>query len=389
MGTDATPGSPEERFRTALAEAEVGRNLLTASLTDAGAIGDVRVASGRASVPVTLPVPSAPLRRRLERDIARVGTRVDGVDTVACTWEASVDAPGQGVAVLPEVDHVVAVASGKGGVGKSTVATNLAVALASTGAEVGLLDADVYGPNAPAMLGLSNRAPGTTPEDEMVPREAHGVRTMSMEFVVGEDDPVIWRGPVVDDVLKQLFEDVRWGTLDYLIVDLPPGTGDPLMTLVKYLPVTGAVIVTTPQPVAVDDAARGLEGFVEYDVPILGIAENMHTFECPDCHTEHDLFGSGGADRLSDHFDVPVLGRLPLDPSVQAVEEITEAPPGVSIPGIGELRLPRTSAEREATRTPKAARGAGDATGAAIDLLAARTVARLALLAAGVGGRGT
>jgi ATP-binding protein involved in chromosome partitioning len=246
---------------------------------------------------------------------------------------------------------------------------------------VGLLDADIYGPNAPTMLGISERTPRTTRDDAIVPWEAHGVKVMSMGFVAGEDDPIIWRGPMVDDALEQLFRDVRWGDLDYLVVDLPPGTGDAQLTLVQHLPVTGAVIVTTPQPVAVDDARRGLEGFVRYDVPVLGIAENMAGFECPDCGAEHDIFDAGGADSLSAEFDVPELGRIPLDPAVGASDAEAEDadPPGVSLPGLGRLQLPRTREQREQTTTsaPVALREGGGTTRVAAELLATRTAARI------------
>jgi ATP-binding protein involved in chromosome partitioning len=251
--------------------------------------------------------------------------------------------------MLPGVKNVVAVSSGKGGVGKSTVAANLAVALADAGASVGLLDADVYGPNAPTLFGLDGGAPAASIEDQMVPREAHGVKVMSMGFIADEDEPVIWRGPIVDEFVKQLFGDVSWGELDYLIVDLPPGTGDVQLSLVQHLPVAGAVVVTTPQEVALDDAARGLTGFARYDVPILGVVENMAGFVCPDCGEETDVFGAGGGDTLGEEFDLPVLGRVPIDPAVGTLDSGEEPPkpPGVSIPGIGRLQLPRTREERE------------------------------------------
>jgi ATP-binding protein involved in chromosome partitioning len=281
----------------------------------------------------------------------------------------------QRVDMLPEVEHVVAVASGKGGVGKSTVAANLAVSLADAGASVGLLDADVYGPNAPSLLGLDDTTPQTTRDATIVPREAHGVRVMSMDFVVGEDDPIIWRGPMVDDVLKQLTGDVEWGSLDYLVVDMPPGTGDAQLTLVQHLPVAGCVVVTTPQSVAVDDARRGLEGFAKYDVPVLGVVENMRGFRCPDCDHVEDVFGAGGADALADEFDIPVLGRVPLDPAVGTLSD-DDPGHGVELPVVGRVGLPRTTAEREGRLPPIALRDAGEAT-RAIRQTATGVVARV------------
>jgi ATP-binding protein involved in chromosome partitioning len=218
--------------------------------------------------------------------------------------------------VLPGVENVIAVASGKGGVGKSTVAVNLAAGLADLGASVGLFDADVYGPNVPRMVD-ADEPPQATDDDVIVPPEQFGMRLMSMDFLVGEDDPVIWRGPMVHNVLTQLWEDVEWGRLDYMVVDLPPGTGDTQLTLLQSVPVSGAVIVTTPQEVALDDARKGLRMFGRHDTPVLGIVENMSAFRCPDCGSDHAIFGEGGGRRLAADVDMPFLGEIPLDPAVR------------------------------------------------------------------------
>ena len=218
--------------------------------------------------------------------------------------------------VLPGVENVIAVASGKGGVGKSTVAVNLAAGLSKLGARVGLFDADVYGPNVPRMV-AADEAPKTTGDQTIVPPEKYGVKLMSMAFLVGEDDPVIWRGPMVHQLLTQLVEDVQWGDLDYLVLDLPPGTGDTQLTVLQTLPLTGAVIVTTPQEVAIDDARKGLEMFGKHDTTVLGIVENMSSFRCPDCGSTHDIFGTGGGEAFAADNDLPFLGSLPLDPSVR------------------------------------------------------------------------
>jgi len=218
--------------------------------------------------------------------------------------------------VLPGVENVIAVASGKGGVGKSTVAVNLAAGLAKLGARVGLFDADVYGPNVPRMV-AADEAPQTTGDQTIIPPERYGLKLMSMAFLVGDDDPVIWRGPMVHQLLTQLVEDVQWGELDYLVLDLPPGTGDTQLTVLQTLPLTGAVIVTTPQEVAIDDARKGLEMFGKHDTTVLGIVENMSSFRCPDCGSSHDIFGAGGGEAFAADNDLPFLGSLPLDPSVR------------------------------------------------------------------------
>jgi ATP-binding protein involved in chromosome partitioning len=218
--------------------------------------------------------------------------------------------------VLPGVKNVVAVASGKGGVGKSTIAVNLAAGLSKLGARVGLFDADVYGPNVPRMVDADEH-PQATAQETIVPPEKFGMKLMSMAFLVGEDDPVIWRGPMVHKVLTQLVEDVEWGALDYMVLDLPPGTGDTQLTILQTLPLTGAVIVTTPQEVALDDARKGLRMFGKHDTNVLGIVENMAGFRCPDCGSFHDIFGSGGGRAFADANDLPFLGSIPLDPAVR------------------------------------------------------------------------
>ncbi|WP_265110804.1 Mrp/NBP35 family ATP-binding protein [Halosolutus halophilus] len=358
--------------------------------TDLVGSGDVTVAGETVTVRVRIPVPPGPVRDRLEREIRVAALEVTGVTTVEVVWEPAVPDPGVRIDALSDVKHVVAVASGKGGVGKSTVATNLAVSLARSGSDVGLLDADVYGPNAPAMLGLSDRTPETTLDDRIRPRTAHGVKAMSMDFLVGEDDPVIWRGVLVDDSLKQLLTDVQWGSLDYLVVDLPPGTGDAHLTLTQSLPLSGAVIVTTPQPVAIEDAKRGLRAFDRYDVPILGIVENMSRFDCPDCGSTHEIFDTGGARRLSERFDVPVLGRLPLNPAVGAPNREEDVnPPGIEVPVIGRLDLPRTREEREREELPDPVVIREDAGPLrnAFDQICTRTAARIDRLATTGGDR--
>jgi ATP-binding protein involved in chromosome partitioning len=219
---------------------------------------------------------------------------------------------------LPDgVRNVIAVASGKGGVGKSTVAANLALALAAEGARVGILDADIYGPSQPTMLGLQGSKPQSKDGKTLEPMESHGLQAMSIGFLVDVEQPMVWRGPMATQALEQLFRDTRWRDLDYLIVDMPPGTGDIQLTLAQKVPVTGAVIVTTPQDIALIDARKGLKMFEKVSVPILGIVENMSTHVCSQCGHEEHIFGEGGARRMADDYHVPLLGELPLDIAIR------------------------------------------------------------------------
>ena len=214
-------------------------------------------------------------------------------------------------ALIPEVKHTIAVSSGKGGVGKSTVAVNLALALHGEGAEVGIVDVDVYGPNIPLMIGARGRPAMVA--NRIVPVQAYGVKVMSIGFFVKEGDPVIWRGPMIDSAVKQFLKDVEWGELDYLIFDMPPGTGDAQLSLSQTIPLSGALMVTTPQDVSLLDVRKGLAMFRKMNVPLLGIVENMAGFACPHCGHDTPIFGEGGGEKLAREFDVPVLGSIPID----------------------------------------------------------------------------
>ncbi len=222
----------------------------------------------------------------------------------------------QGVNLLPNVKNVIAVASGKGGVGKSTTSVNLALALAAEGATVGLLDADIYGPSQPQMLGLSGR-PDSADGKSIEPMEAHGIQAMSIGFLVDTDTPMVWRGPMVTGALEQLLRDTKWRDLDYLVIDLPPGTGDIQLTLAQKIPVTGAIIVTTPQDIALLDARKGLKMFEKVGIPILGIVENMSTHICSKCGHEEHIFGAGGGEIMCKDYNVDLLGSLPLDITIR------------------------------------------------------------------------
>ncbi|MFB6154894.1 MAG: Mrp/NBP35 family ATP-binding protein [Haloferacaceae archaeon] len=279
-----------------------------------GLVNAIEVEGDTARVSLALGAPYSPA----ETDIADRVREVLGDEGLEVDLSASIPSDlSPDEQVLPDVKNIVAVASGKGGVGKSTIAVNLAAGLADRGARVGLFDADVYGPNVPRMVAAED-VPQATEQETIVPPEQYGMKLISMAFLVGEDDPVIWRGPMVHKVLTQLIEDVEWGELDYLVVDLPPGTGDTQLTLLQTLPLTGAVIVTTPQEVAVDDARKGLRMFGKHDTNVLGIVENMAGFRCPDCGSTHDIFGAGGGERLAEDNDLPYLGGIPIDPAVRS-----------------------------------------------------------------------
>lgn len=223
--------------------------------------------------------------------------------------------PAQTPVTYPNLGTVIAISSGKGGVGKSTVATNLAVALANQGSRVGLLDADIYGPNIPRMMGV-NSPLQVDPGGKIIPLEAHGIKLVSIGFLIERDQPAIWRGPIIMKVINQFLRDVAWGQLDFLLVDLPPGTGDAQLSLVQATFVSGAVIVTTPQKVAAGDALRGAKMFQRVDVPVIGVIENMSWLECPDCGKQSRIFGSGGGEALATELGVPLLGQIPLYPQV-------------------------------------------------------------------------
>ena len=231
---------------------------------------------------------------------------------------------------LPGIGHVVAVASGKGGVGKSTTSTNLALALAARGKRVGVLDADIYGPSQPRMLGITGK-PGSPDGKKLTPMENFGIKVMSMGFLVDEDAPMIWRGPMVQSAIQQMLNDVEWGELDYLIVDLPPGTGDAQLTMAQRVPLAGAVIVSTPQDIALLDARKALNMFRKVDVPVLGIVENMSYFACPHCGERSDIFSHGGARETAEKYGVDFLGEIPLDIMIRENSD-RGRPPVVSSP---------------------------------------------------------
>jgi len=302
----------ETEVRAALAtlvDPNTGKDLIAGK-----AVRSVRVDGGTVKIAIELAYPA---RSQLEPTRARVVAAVGalpGVHQVVAevTQRIEAHAVQRGIKLLPEVRNIIAVASGKGGVGKSTTAVNLALALAAEGASVGMLDADIYGPSQPAMLGITGR-PESPDGKTLEPMRGHGIQASSIGFLIDTDTPMVWRGPMVTQALEQLLRDTRWRDLDYLVVDMPPGTGDIHLTLAQKIPVTGAVIVTTPQDIALLDARKGLKMFEKVGVPILGIVENMAMHVCSACgHVEH-IFGQGGGERMARDYGVDYLGGLPLD----------------------------------------------------------------------------
>jgi ATP-binding protein involved in chromosome partitioning len=281
-----------------------------------------------------LTTPACPVRDQFRSQAEAAVMNIPGVSHVDVTMTSNVRqgprAAGSGQIELPNVKNIVAVGSGKGGVGKSTIAANLAVALAETGARVGLLDADVYGPSVPALMG--NHDGARAEEKKLVPNQAHGVKLMSLGFLADPNRPIIWRGPMVGQAVKQMLSDVQWGELDYLLVDLPPGTGDAPLTLIQAIPLSGVVVVTTPQDVALGIATKTLTMFRSLHVPVLGIVENMSGYTCPQCGHHEDVFSHGGGQAAASELKVPFLGEVPLDMAIR-VSGDEGIPVPVSYPG--------------------------------------------------------
>lgn len=298
-------------------------------LVSLGMIKDVVVEDGRVSFAVVLTTPACPLRNQIEREARLAVEAIPGVEEVQLSLQARVPGDGHDRPVRQQtVRNAVAIASGKGGVGKTTVAVNVAVALARAGAKVGLVDADVYGPNVPTMLGVDELPPAG--EELLVPALAHGIKVMSIAFMIQPGQAVIWRGPMLHSVIRQFVMDVDWGDLDYLIIDLPPGTGDAALSLVQSMALTGVVIVTLPQKVSLEDAYRSLEMFRLLKVPILGVVENMSYLDLPNGE-RMDIFGMGGGESLARDAGVPFVGGIPMDPEVRMAGD-TGTPVVVSHP---------------------------------------------------------
>ena len=294
-------------------EPEVNRDLVSL-----GMVKDVAARAGEVSFTLRLRDTGSPLQVPIERRARAAVLALPGVRTVHVSFETGPRSELRATTRLNlDARHVVAVASGKGGVGKTTVAVNLAVALAQAGHRVGLLDGDIHGPNVPQMLGLTGQPPFAF-GDQIFPPQAYGLTVMSMGLLIPAEAPVIWRGPMLHQALRQLLRDVMWGQLDFLLVDLPPGTGDVQLTLAQSLPLAGAVMVTTPQAVALADVLKGGAMFQQLGVPVLGVVENMSYYVCPHCGQPEYLFGHGGAERVAEQLSAPVIGHVPLDQAVRA-----------------------------------------------------------------------
>jgi len=296
---------------------DLHKDLVTLNMVD-----NIQIDGNNVSVEIILTTPACPLKDKIQADCeAAIKEDFPHVGKITVVMSSKVPAHINDIkdAVLPGVKNTIAVASGKGGVGKSTVAVNLAVALAKEGASVGLIDADIYGPSIPLMMGIKGK-PRVYQDKEtmkMIPLENFGIKLMSIGFLIDDNAPVIWRGPMASGAVKQFLSDVAWGELDYLIFDMPPGTGDIQLTLAQTIPLTGAVIVTTPQEVSLIDARKGLKMFHRVNVPVLGIIENMSYFIAPDTGQKYDIFGSGGGEQLAKELAAPFLGGIPIDPRVR------------------------------------------------------------------------
>jgi len=321
------------------------------TIGEVGRVLRADTSGGKTVVEIDLGFPARRLLPEIEASVRHALQEVQAADGLELSLQSKVRAHvvQKTLKPLDNVRNIIAVASGKGGVGKSTTAVNLALALVDEGATVGMLDADIYGPSQPLMLGLDGERPTSDDGQSMDPLRAHGLQVMSIGFLVDTDQPMIWRGPMVTSALNQLLQQTRWDDLDYLVVDMPPGTGDIQLTLSQQVPVSGAVIITTPQDIALLDARRGLQMFRKVSVPVLGVIENMSTHVCSSCGHEEAIFGSGGGQRMADEYEIDLLGRLPLDLSIREQTD-SGTPTVVSAPDSPQAEAYRAAARRMAAR---------------------------------------
>jgi ATP-binding protein involved in chromosome partitioning len=334
-------------------EPELGRDIVSLNM-----VKDVEITDSGVALKIELTTPACPLKDEIERNVHSELGKL-GAREVTVTWGAMVRRaqPVQAQQLLPGVKNIIAVASGKGGVGKSTVSANLAVALAMEGASVGLLDADITGPNIPLMLGVEG-APVASPEGKITPLERYGVKVISIQFFVPEGQPIVWRGPLVGGAIQQFLRDVDWGELDYLVIDLPPGTSDAQLTLAQAVPISGALLVTTPQDVALMDVSKALAMFRRMSVPVMGLVENMSAFVCPHCGEATEIFGRGGGERFAQRNELEYFGGIPLDVKVRqggdaGIPAVAQREPGT---GAEVMRnLARTVAARMSVRAAQQA----------------------------------
>ena len=337
-----------------------------------GFVKELALDGGRVSFTIELTTPACPVKDQLRDQAADAVRALPGVSSVDVKMTAKVrsaSAPETGRPPLPGVKNVIAVGAGKGGVGKTTVAVNLAVALARCGSRVGLLDGDIYGPNVPLMLGINTQL--MTDGKQIVPAEKYGLQVVSIGFLTNDDAPIIWRGPMLHGAIQQFFREVAWKELDYLIVDMPPGTGDVALSLSQTVPVVGSIVVTMPQQVSLADSRRAIRMYQKLNIPTLGVVENMSYYACPNCHHETDLFGHGGGEALARDMNVPFLGRLPV---YQAIREGGDAgvPLVISEPGSVAARAFLTVAERTAAQVSISAHKTAEANRGKIPLIPVR-----------------
>ena len=286
---------------------------LNQDIVTLGFIKNLRIEGGKVAFTVELTTPACPVKEQMREQATAAVKAISGVTAVEVDMSASVRAvagPEAGRAPVEGVKNIIAVGAGKGGVGKTTVAVNLAIALAKCGSRVGIIDGDIYGPNVPMMLGIKTQL--TTDGKKIIPAEKYGIQVISMGFMTSDDAPVIWRGPMLHGAIQQFFREVRWNDLDYLIVDMPPGTGDVALSLSQTVPVAGSIVVTTPQAVSLADSRRAVRMYQKLNIPTLGIIENMSHFVCPSCHHEADIFGHGGGQKMAEELNIPFLGRIPI-----------------------------------------------------------------------------
>jgi ATP-binding protein involved in chromosome partitioning len=345
---------------------------LRRDIVSLGFVKDLAVADGRASFTIELTTPACPVKDQM-RDQAIAAVRALGIGTVDVQMTArvrSASAPETGRPPLPGVKNVIAVGAGKGGVGKTTVAVNLALSLARCGSRVGILDGDIYGPNVPIMLGLSTQLT-TNEQRQIVPAEKYGLQVISIGFLTNDDAPIIWRGPMLHGAIQQFFKEVAWKDLDYLIIDMPPGTGDVALSLSQTVPVVGAIVVTTPQLVSLADSRRAVRMYQKLSIPTLGVVENMSYYSCPNCHHEADIFGHGGGEGLATDMGVPFLGRLPIYQPIREGSDMG-VPLVVAEPASAAARAFLTVAERAAAQVSIAAQKAIDANKGKIPLIPVR-----------------
>jgi len=364
-------GSPDRESVLSALKAVVDPDLRR-DIVSLGFVKNLALDQGRVSFTIELTTPACPVKEQMREQATAAVRALPGVVDVAVQMTASVrsvSAPETGRTPLPGVKNVVAVGAGKGGVGKTTVAVNLALALAHCGSRVGILDGDIYGPNVPMMLGLNTQL--TTDGKRIVPAEKYGLQVVSMGFLTQEDAAVIWRGPMLHGAIQQFFRDVAWHDLDYLIVDMPPGTGDVALSLSQTVPVAGAILVTTPQQVSLADTRRAVRMYQKLNIQPIGVVENMSYFACTNCHHESDIFGHGGGEALASTMQVPFLGRLPI---YQPIREGSDSgvPLVVSEPGSPAGRAFMTVAERTAAQLSIAAHKVAEANKGKIPLIQVR-----------------